>query len=227
VLPYLRSRGVNRLDGLILTHGDTHHIGGALTALEDFRPRTVVDSPLRDRSSTRSDVQAELAAHHLGKAIYVRGDSIRIGSDATLRILFPPPGLKRSVADDKAFVLQLEAAGSRVLLMSDSGFSTEEWLIANEPDLRSDVIVKGHHARDLSGTMDFLARVQPRAVICGQLEPSRDRAELDEWENTVAARGIAIFRQDRTGAVRIELRRGGDIEVRAFLGDQALRSRAR
>jgi beta-lactamase superfamily II metal-dependent hydrolase len=33
VRQYLRSRGVNRLDGLILTHGDAGHIGGGCGVL--------------------------------------------------------------------------------------------------------------------------------------------------------------------------------------------------
>jgi ComEC/Rec2-related protein len=36
--PYLRARGINRLDGLLLTHGDAAHIGGAAAVLQDFRP---------------------------------------------------------------------------------------------------------------------------------------------------------------------------------------------
>ena len=176
VLPFLRSRGVNRLDGLLLTHGDTHHIGGALAALDDFHPRSVVDSPLQDRSPTRAQLHAELATRRLGKAICARGDFIRIAPQASLRVLFPPAGLKRSAADDKALVLQLESAGTRVLFMSDSGFNTEQWLLENEPDLRSDILVKGHHAKDLSGTLEFLARVQPQAGL---------------WRNACAGRRAA------------------------------------
>jgi ComEC/Rec2-related protein len=227
VLPFLRSRGVNRLDGLLLTHGDTHHIGGARAALDDFQPRRIVDSPLHDRSPTRAELHAELAMRRQGKAIYVRGDYIRLAPHASLRVLFPPAGLKRNLADDKAFVIQLESAGTRALFMSDSGFSTEQWLLENEPDLRSDIVVKGHHARDFSGTLEFIDRVQPRAIICGQLEPTRSIEPLDLWEKDVTARGITVFRLDRTGAVHVELRDGGEFEISAFLGGQTLRSRAR
>ncbi len=227
VLPYQRSRGVNRLDGFVLTHGDTRHVGGALMVLDDFRPRSFIESPLLDRSPTRAAMHRELAQRRLGKSICVRGDLIHLGPLGTLRVLFPPPGLKRTVADDKAFVLQYESAGTRVLFMSDGGFNTERWLLENDSDLRSDVLVKGQHAFDFSGTMEFLARVQPQAVICAQRGPGEGAATLDEWEKNAAARGITVFRQDRTGAVRVELRAGGDHEIRAFLGDQIFRNRAR
>ncbi len=38
VLPYLRSRGVNRLDAFVLTHGDAQHIGGRADGAGRFPP---------------------------------------------------------------------------------------------------------------------------------------------------------------------------------------------
>ena len=218
VLPYLRTRGVNRLDGLLLTHGDVKHIGGARSALDDFRPRFLADSVLRDRSPTRKDFHAELARRGLGKGLYERGDVIHLGG-ALLRVLYPPAGIQRATSDDKALVVQLEAAGTRVLFMSDSGFATEQWLLENEPDLRSDIVVKGQHAKDLSGTLDFLARVQPRAVICSALAYGQPAETLDAWEQSVTAHEIAVFRQDRAGAVHLEIRATG-YEIRARVTGQ-------
>ena len=227
VLPYLRTRGVNTLDGLLLTHGDSRHIGGAPGVMPDFRPRSVVDSALQDRSSSRHQFHRQLAARRRGKAIVTRGDLLHLSPGVTARVLFPPAGLRRTVADDRALVLQLACVGRRVLLMSDSGFTTERWLLENEPDLRSDVLIKGHHSRDLSGTPDFLARVAPLAVVCSAPDFTREPGEFAAWEAAAAARGIVVFRQDRTGAVRLEIARDGALELRAFLGGQTLRNRAR
>ncbi|MEA3209144.1 MAG: competence protein ComEC [Chthoniobacter sp.] len=227
ILPYLRTRGVNQLDGLVITHGDSHHLGGVFSALDDFHPRCLAESVLRDHSSTRARLHAELVRRSLGKCLCEVGDSLHLSQTASLRVLFPPGGLKRSAADDKALVVQLACAGTRVLLMSDSGFPTEQWLLENEPDLRSDLLIKGQHGKDLSGTPDFLARVHPQAVICARLEPGSSAPPLDDWERDAAARGIIVFRQDRTGAVQVDLRDDGAFEVRALVGGQILRSRAR
>ena len=226
VLPYLRTRGVNRLDGLLLTHGDVKHLGSALTVLDDFAPRAIVDSVLRDRSRTRKKLHAELARRNLGKALCQRGDLLRLGPGIQARVLYPPAGLARPSADDKALVIQLAAAGTRVLFMSDSGFATEQWLLENEPDLRSDVLIKGQHAKDLSGTTDFLARVRPAAVICTALSYGQAPEILDAWEQTVAPTGCVVFRQDHAGAVQVVIREGG-FAIQAQLGGQTFRSRAR
>jgi beta-lactamase superfamily II metal-dependent hydrolase len=226
VLPYLRTRGVNRLDGLLLTHGNVHHLGAASTALTDFQPRFIAESMLRDRSPNRKKFHEALVADRRGKGLYTRGDFIHLGNAVTMRVLFPPVGLKRTSAADMALVLQLQCGSTRALFMSDSGFSTEQWLLDNEPDLKSDIVIKGQHSKDLSGTLDFLARVAPKVVVCGSLGYAEPVEKLDAWEKSTTAQGIDVFRQDHTGAVRIDIGDGG-YEVQGFLNDQIFRSRAR
>ncbi len=227
LLPYLRSRGVNRLDGLVLTHGDASHIGAAWPLFEDFRPRWIADTTLSDRSPTRRDIHARLAAAGTGKRYLRRGDEIALGPGTVMKVLFPPVEIARTLADDRALVCRIESAGLRVLLVSDAGFFTENWLLENEPDLAADVLVAGWHSRDLSGTPDFLSRVRPLAVVCS-LPPFGSAPErVAEWERSVRAAGAEPFQQERCGAVRIEMNADGSLLVRSFAGGQILRSRAR
>ncbi|HEY5793054.1 MAG TPA: ComEC/Rec2 family competence protein, partial [Chthoniobacterales bacterium] len=51
VLPYLHSRGIVRLRGLLLTHGDAAHAGGASRAVRELRPAWVGVAAVRSRSA--------------------------------------------------------------------------------------------------------------------------------------------------------------------------------
>jgi ComEC/Rec2-related protein len=217
VLPYLRARGVDRLDGLLLTHGDARHIGRASMVLDDFRPRRIIDSVLRDLSPSHRDFHAELAQRGLGKSLYVAGERLSLSPAVQVTLLYPTAGLARGLGDDKAFVLQLEAAGTRVLFMSDSGFLTEQWLLENEADLRSDVVVKGQHSRETSGGIDFLNRVKPRVVVCSEPVFGDSLEALEAWTKDVNERGMEVFSQRETGAVRMEIH-PGEYTLRAQLG---------
>ena len=227
VLPYLRSRGVNSLDGVLLTHGDTAHVGGTWPLFGDFRPRWIADTIYGDRSPLRRDIHARLAAEGFGRRYLQRGDVVPLGNGAALTVLFPPAGIARTQSDDKALVCRIEAAGLRVLLVSDAGFSTERWLLENEADLRADALVEGWHSRDISGTADFLSRVQPVAAVCSRPPFGSPRERVAEWERNVRAAGAEPIQQEHSGAVRIELHGDGEFVLRTFLGGQIFRSRAR
>src|SRR5262245_54975047 len=50
VREYLHWAGVNRLTGVVLTHGDSQHIGGITQLLQDFPRVRLIDNPAPDRS---------------------------------------------------------------------------------------------------------------------------------------------------------------------------------
>jgi beta-lactamase superfamily II metal-dependent hydrolase len=183
-------------------------------------------SVLKDRSPSRNHLHDDLNRLGYPKGLYERGDFIHVGPHATMRVLYPPAGLKRSLAEDMALVVQLDVDGRRALFMSDSGFTTERWLLEHEPDLRSDLLIKGHHSKDFSGTPDFLARVQPQAVICGQLGYGKPPSTLDPWVQDTIARGITVFRQDTSGAVQVELRKNV-FTLHGYLNGQSFQTHPR
>jgi beta-lactamase superfamily II metal-dependent hydrolase len=100
-----------------------------------------------------------------------------------------------------------------VLLMSDAGFFTEQWLLANEPDLRADVLVMGWHDKDFSGTPDFLSKVQPHVVVCTEPPFGAPPEKFTEWASPLEQKGVRVFPQQQCGAVQIELRAAGEISV--------------
>lgn len=222
----LRMRGVNRLDGLILTHGNAAHVGAATMALEDFNPLQIVDSALLDRSRSRRLFHAELASRALGKGIFERGDMLELSPRVHARILYPPAGIEARSSDDKCLVLQLDVCGSRVLLMANSGFFTEQWLVKNEPELRSDILIKGWHGSDLSGTPGFLDAVHPQLIICSAASFPESVSIPESWTADVAKRAIRLFRMDETGAVHVGIT-ADDCEVRAYLGESIFRTSRR
>lgn len=207
VYPYLRSRGVNRLDGLFLTQGGAGHLGGAGALVADFRPHELIDTAAADRSPLHRKFVELLAAEkrpapRFGKA----NDEFKLSRAVTARVLFPPANFKAERADDQALVIELIVSGSRrVLLMSDSGEPTEKFLIANYPDLKTDILIKGQHHSGVSATPAFLDCTRPEAIVATARDfPDSERLK-PEWVEEVRRRGIQLLRQDETGAVQLRL----------------------
>src|SRR5438093_4553959 len=224
VREYLHWAGVNRLNGLLLTHGDSLHIGGAAELLHDFPRVRLIDNPAPDRSTIHQRLQRLFRERGIKPADLATGDSFRLSRKVTAHVLFPPQSFSASIADDQACVLQLVlSSGARVLLTSDSGIKTEDQLLRRNADLHSDVWIKGQHHSGNSGSGPFLDAVQPRLVIATSRDfPDYERID-DKWAEDVQARGIKLFRQDETGAVTLRFGRTG-WEAQSYLTGETFRS---
>ena len=226
VRPFLQMHGINGLEGLILANGGGSSIGGAASALLDFKPNAVIDSTVQDQSVPHRAFTHTLEKMEQGKGIYEAGDFLQISKETNVRFLYPPAGLHVRVLDDKAMVLQIITNKFRILLMSNTGFLAECWLLEHERDLKSDLLIMGRHPSDLSGTPDFIAAVQPQVIIVASTGFKLDKENSAAWIRNLTVRGIPLFLQDSTGAVRIELYKDR-YSVEAFLGNQIFIKKSR
>jgi competence protein ComEC len=203
---YLRARGVNRLDGLVLTHGDSGHVGGAAPSLLDFRPRQIIETGAADRSLMHRKFIELLANEKHPPRLCHAGDEFKISPNVVARVLFPPANFQAERADDQALVVELLIAERRrVLFMSDSGEPTEKFLLANYSELTTEILIKGQHHSGISGTPAFLDCVQPQAIIATSRDfPDSERLK-PEWIDEIRRRGIQLIRQDETSAVQLKL----------------------
>src|SRR6266536_1058808 len=224
VREYLHWAGVNRLSGLLLTHGDSLHIGGATELLHDFPSVRLMDNPAPDRSTLHQRLQRLFRERGIKPTDLAAGDSFSLSREVTARVLFPPRNFSAPIADGQACVLQLVlSSGTRVLLTSDSGIKTEEELLRRNADLRSDILIKGQHHSGESGSEAFLNAVRPRLIIATSRDfPEHERLSDNRVEN-MRARSIELFRQDETGAVTLRFR-GGGWEAQSYLPGKTFRS---
>ena len=224
VRQYLHWAGVNRLDGLLLTHGDALHIGGAAELLRDFPRIHMIDNPAPDRSTIHQQLQRILQQRGIKTDHLAAGDGFRLSRETTAHVLFPPRVFLANITDDQTYVIQLVVAPSTsILLMSDSGEKTERALLTYGLDLHSDIIIKGQHHSGQSGSDPFLDAVRPQLIIATSRDfPEYERIS-DEWAEHVRMRGIKLFRQDETGAVTVRVGRDG-WEAQSYLTGETFRS---
>lgn len=224
---YLRSRGINRLDGVVLTHGDASHIGSAAAMMRAFRPHEIIDTAAPDRSSAHKQLIAFLAEHQIARQLTAAPDNLSLGRGVSGRVLFPPPGFRAPNADDQTLVIHLTVAERwRILLMADSGEATERFLMNSGIDLHSDVVIKGQHHSGSSASPEFLDHVQPEAIIASSNDFDENEHLNEEWAAMLTTRGIKLLRQDRTGAVALRFFRD-HWEAKPHLSSEVFRSTRR
>ena len=224
VREYLHWAGVNRLNGLVLTHGDSLHLGGVAELLHDFPGARLIDNPAPDRSSVHRRLQRLFQERRVKPNDLVAGDNFRLSGDVIAHVLFPARIFSAKRADDEAYVIRVSIAPSTsVLFMSDSGVETERALLTNGLNLQSDIIIKGQHRSGNSCSGPFLDVVRPRLIIATSRDFPPNERISDNWAEDLRTRGIKLFRQDETGAVTLRFGRDG-WEAQSYLTDATFRS---
>jgi len=151
VIPYLKGESVERIDGLVISHGDNDHAGGAemiLSAFPVIQFYSGVPNQFLDYSVTQC--QQGIAWNWDGvdfEFISPRRDSIFEGNNASC-------------------VLKVSSANGSLLLPADIEKDVERSLLRYSAEkLVADVLIAPHHGSKTSSTEAFIAKVKPRYVL--------------------------------------------------------------
>ncbi|MGZ5139828.1 MAG: ComEC/Rec2 family competence protein, partial [Burkholderiales bacterium] len=196
------------LDGMIVSHDDGDHTGGAVSVLQAL-PIAWLASSLDDMDPLTL-IADEAFRCHVGQSW--EWDGVRFD------ILHPSPAsyevfLKNN---DRGCVLKVSAPGGSVLIPADIERRSEETLLVQAEDLAADVLIAGHHGSKTSSTAAFIQAVNPRIVVF----PVGYRNRFGHPHPDVVARyrdlGSALYRTDRDGAVLISIAAEGPMRVERY-----------
>jgi competence protein ComEC len=195
---------VNRIDTLVLTHGDEGHLGAAPLVLNQFRPSILLESSVENRSPSHPEIVETAARLGIRRMEVDKGYRLHLGN-TLVQVLHPSSLRPGRLADDRALVLKISHGGQQVLLTSDSGFETERFLLETGVDLRSDLWLRGQHRDGPAGLQAFVEAVRPRIVISTHSEfPASERIP-ETLRRFLSERGIPLFELEASGTVSAEL----------------------
>ncbi len=218
VVPFLRGEGVNRLDGMVVTHDDIDHSGGARSVLRAV-PTTWISSPLR---ATHPLLQSgvEHRACTAGQKwewdgvvfemLHPRAIDHLVDDTPATATPAPPASTARAKRDNMmSCVLRISAQGRTALLTADIEADVEGLLVASGTPLHSDVMIAPHHGSKTSSTAAFLAAVNPQTIVIPVGYRNRFRHPAPEVLERYRTTGAHLLRTDADGAVTLHFTAAG------------------
>lgn len=192
----------NRVDALVLTHGDTYHVSAAPLAVELAHVERVFFGKAPIRSPYLKQTLALLEPRETESRQVSSNFSVTLGKNFDFSILFPPHDWQFTSADSGALVTKWRINGVSVLSLSDAGALAEEWLMKNKPhDLQADILTLGVNTDRLPNYPEFLDFVRPRVVIASVADFPPGEFLPRSYIRSISARGIVFLPKDKTGAV--------------------------
>ena len=216
VVPFLRSRGVRRLDDVFLSHGDFDHISAAGELAATFGPAAVFTSHHFRRHAVGNGPATALLATldelHLPPTELAEGDHVNLGP-AAVDVLWPPPDGSWT-SNDAGLVLRLSYAGRRVLFPADVQDPAFAGLLKHPGELAADVLVAPHHGSGEPLTPAFLAAVHPTLIVASNAE--RLTAKQRRFDGMVGSTA-PLFRTSKCGAITVTVTADGRVFVGTYL----------
>ncbi|MGK5026269.1 DNA internalization-related competence protein ComEC/Rec2 [Janthinobacterium sp. RB2R34] len=212
IVPYLRARGIGMLDGLMISHSDIDHAGGALSLLENL-PVGWLSSSLPD-GHPAVDFQRRLSRPHLrceaGQSWTWDGvhfDMLHPLAEAHHDISLKP--------NARSCTLKITAGKHAILLAGDIEAEQEAALLARSAgQLSADVLLAPHHGSGTSSTPAFLSTVQPSLAIFQVGYRNRYKHPKAQVYQRYGDMGIVRLRTDVAGAITMHF--GQDVAIESY-----------
>ena len=203
LIPALRASGISKLDGLILTHNDNDHTGGAASVMQAM--------PIGWLSSSLPDGHPLLQTP-ADKQRCMDGQSWQ-WDGVQFEILHPDAGsyaLTKISDNDRGCVLRISIANQHILLTADIEKTSEMELLNEHRDkLPASLLVVPHHGSKTSSTKEFVAAVRPDYAVFTVGYRNRFGHPKRKIVRRYADSGAALLRSDEDGAILVEMNATG------------------
>ncbi|WP_029186499.1 DNA internalization-related competence protein ComEC/Rec2 [Streptococcus suis] len=195
LIPYLHSRGVDRIDSLVLTHTDADHVGDVLEVAKQVQIGRIYVSP---GSLTVPDFVAALKEINVPVHVVAVGDRLPI-FDSYLEVLYPDG--TGDGGNNDSIVLYGRLLETNFLFTGDLE-QGELDLIEAYPNLPVDVLKAGHHGSKGSSYPEFLDHIGAKIALVSAGENNRYKHPHQETLDRFDSRNIQVYRTDQQGAIR-------------------------
>lgn len=205
IAPFLRASGLRRADGLIVSHQDLDHSGGALSLMQTtpigwFASSMPADHPIVVRAQAGAMAIACIAGQQW------------TWDDVRFTVLHPTMEEYQDAyakTNDRSCVVRIDSRFGSALLTGDIEAKTESLLVRTRPaQLLADAMIVPHHGSRTSSTHAFVRAVAPSIAIVGCGYRNRFGHPRADIVARYTNNGIRVVRTDLEGAITLTFAAG-------------------
>lgn len=196
-LSLLRSLGINKIDYLILTHGDYDHIGDAIYLVNNIKINKVIFN-----CGEYNDLEKELMEVLEQEKInyYTCINELDINKN---KIYF----LNSDIYDnenDNSNVTYFNFYNNNFLFMGDAGIDKEKYILDNYNLENIDFFKVGHHGSKTSSSKEFVNMINPKYSLVSVGRNNRYGHPNEEVLDIL--RDSKIYRTDENGTIKLQIK---------------------
>lgn len=191
---YLHTQGIHHVDGLILTHFDRDHGGGA----HMFMAQMETDALYLPDCDPEEPLRLELVQEHADKIQWVRNDRYFAFGDAILSIF---PASMDAQGNESSMCILFQAKDCDILITGDKGTLAEQALLEQVRLPQIDILIAGHHGAYNSSSVYLLQAIKPKTVVISVGEGNYYGHPAPILLERLRIFGCEILRTDQQGTI--------------------------
>ena len=197
VVPFLKGKGITKLDKLILTHGDNDHIGGTLAVLKEIEVKQIIVPSVAEPSKAEFTIIQE--AYKKGIEVIRVAEGSQWKNENSLFYVLSPEENYQGERNSGSIALVANIGGLNWFFGGDLDQEGEERILKKYPTLNIDVLKAGHHGSKTSSSELFINKITPTIAWISVGE--RNRYGHPHTEVLKHLSKTTIYRTDQHGAI--------------------------
>jgi competence protein ComEC len=211
IVAYLKKEKIKKIDILIGTHPDADHIGGLDAVIDNFDIVKIYMPKVQSNTETFKDVLA--AVQKKGLKVTTAKSGLSLEWETGIKVEMIAPVGTYDDTNDMSAVIHLTYGSNTFLFTGDAETKSEADIIKSGVNLKSDVLMVGHHGSKSSTSQKFLDAVNPKYAVIQVGKDNNYGHPTAEVLKKLNDKAIKIYRNDEQGNI-IFTSNGKDITVK-------------
>jgi competence protein ComEC len=211
VVAYLKKENVKKIDILIGTHPDADHIGGLDAVIDNFDIGKIYMPKVQANTETFKDVLTSIQNKKL--KVNTAKSGLVLDWEANVKVEMIAPVGTYDDTNEMSAVIHLTYGSNTFLFTGDAETKSENDMLKSKVNLKSDVLMVGHHGSKSSTSDKFLDAVNPTYAVIQVGKDNNYGHPTAEVLKKLNDKKIKIYRNDQSGNI-IFTSNGKDITVK-------------
>lgn len=190
-----------KIETVIETHPDQDHIAGLASVLENYQVGAFIESRAESDSQIANRVKELTQEKNVNNFKAEKNIDLKF-LEADLKIILADEGMKDDT--NVGSVVTKLTFGQNTFLFTGDLPSSEEANLADQADIRAEVLKVAHHGSKYSTSQEFLDVVDPQTAIISVGKNNRYGHPSEETIERLKKAGINILRTDGLGDIQFK-----------------------
>ena len=198
IIPYLKSKGINKIDYLILTHGDYDHMGESINLIENFKVEKVIFNCGKFNDLEKELIKVlekkKIKYYSCIKELYIDKNKLQFLNTK-----------EYDNENDNSSVIYFNYYNYKFLFMGDASTEREKDILEKYNLKDVDFLKVGHHGSNTSSSEEFINSINPKYSLISVGKNNRyghpNKEVLDSLNDS------KIYRTDQDGSIMFKIKK--------------------